>query len=664
MKSCLALPALALIALPLAAQSRGIVANTASPHIKLKALDLDDVRFTEGFWAQRFDVVHRHTLPTLWKAMDDPRNGAQYASFLKTTGRGGEHLNVSTLNVWSDGDVYKAVETMALVYATTRDPAIDRRMDEIITVFAAAQEQDGYISTPMRLKGLTRWTNLRNHELYNMGHLMTAACIHHRATGKRNFLEIAIKVADYLYLTFQPRPRALAHFGFNPSNIMGSVELYRTTGNSKYLELARIFTEMRGSAPGGSDLNQTRTPLVKETEAVGHAVTAMYLYAGATDVYGETGDQPLLTALNRIWDDVTGRKMYLTGAVGNLYNGVSRKNDDVHEAFGLDYELPNRFAYNETCANIGNAMWNWRLLGLSGDARYGDTMETVLYNSLLSGMSIDGTSFYYANPLRRHGDELPRVVRRQDPALRSTVLPCYCCPTSIARTIAGLKGWAFAKSDGALWVNLYTTAQVDTALAGGRFALTEKTDYPWSGTIRFTVDKAPAGEAALMLRIPAWASGATARVGNEAPRKLQPGAYASLRRLWHAGDQVTLELPMDARIVEANPYVESTRNQVAVMRGPLVYALESPDTPAGLRLSEIALPTTARFESKWDAALLGGVIVLETEARIRPEREWSGMLYRTLSPAAARSAPIRMVPYYAWANRGMSHMTVWIPRAD
>jgi len=648
----------------LSARNRGVIDTSDSPHVKLRSLDLEAVTWNGGFWADRFEVIRNNTIPTLWRAMEDPANGAQYASFLKTTGRGGEKLNVRTLNVWSDGDVYKTVEAMALVFTTTKDPAIDRRMDEIISVFAEAQEKDGYISTPMRLKGLERWTNLQNHELYNMGHLMTAACIHHRATGKKNFLDIATKVADYLYATFQPRPKRLAHFGFNPSNIMGAAELYRTTGERKYLELAGIFTQMRGSAPGGSELNQSRTPLLQETEAVGHAVTATYLYAGATDVYAESGGQPLLDALQRIWGDVAGRKTYLTGAVGNLYRGASRKGDIVHEAFGLDYELPNRFAYTETCANIGNAMWNWRLLSLSADVKYADMMELVLYNSMLSGMGLEGKDFYYSNPLRRHGDELPRVVRKQDPPLRSTVLPCYCCPTSIARTVAGLKGWAFAKTTDALWVNLYGSARVDTDIAAGRFSLVEKTDYPWSGAIGFTVEKAPAGEAGLMLRIPAWAEGATTRVGNEAARKVQAGAYAALRRVWKPGDRVELQLPIAARLVVANPYVESARNQVAVMRGPLVYALESPDMPAGVRVSEVSLSPAVRFQERFDKSLLGGVMVIEAQARLRPDGDWTGLLYRTLRPEPVRSARIRLIPYYAWANRGMSHMTVWIPRAD
>jgi len=655
------------VALPAAGQfpgGRGIVANAASPHVRLKALDLSDVRWTAGFWGERLAVVRDQALPVILRALEDPANGAQYLSFLKTVGRGGDNLDVKRLNWWSDGDVYKTVEAMALIYASTKDAAIDRRMDEMISAFAAAQEPDGYISTPIRLKGADRWQNLSNHELYNMGHLMTAATIHHRVTGKKEFLNIAIKVADYLYATFQPRRKQLAHFGFNPSNIMGSVELYRTTGNRRYLDLAQTFVDMRGSAPRGSDQNQTRTPLRRETEAVGHAVTAMYLYAGATDVYGETGEKALLDALNRIWTDVTTRKMYVTGAVGNLYAGRSRRRDDVHEAFGLDYEMPNRLAYAETCANIAHAMWNWRLLALACEAPYGDVMELVLYNSMLSGMGIAGKDFYYCNPLRRHGDELPPVVRTQDPPLRSPVLPCYCCPTNLARTIAGLSGWAYSKSADTLWVNLYGGSRVDTEVGGGRLALTQKTDYPWEGAVALTIEKAPAHEVGLSLRVPAWAEGATLQYGNGPARRVAAGQYASLRRVWAAGDRIELRLPMKPRLVVANPYVESARNQVAVMRGPVVYALEWPDLPPGVRVSEVALSTNARMKARFDKSLLGGVVVVEAQARLRPEGNWSGLLYRTLRPEPGRSATVRLIPYYAWSNRGMSHMSVWLPLAD
>lgn len=629
----------------------------AAPLPKLTPPDMREARWTAGFWAERFELVRRTTLPVIWKALNDPANGASYRNFLRVIG---EEQSPAARTDWSDGDVYKYVEAVADVYAHTKDPALDRHLDEMIAVIARAQEPDGYLSTPVKLKGYQRWTNLSHHELYNHGHLMTAACVHHRATGKRNFLAVATRAADYLYTVFQPRPRELAHFGFNPSNIMGLVDLYRATGNRKYLELAGIFVDMRGSAPGGADLNQTRVPLRQESEAVGHAVTACYLYAGAADVYAETGEPALLAALERIWTDAATKKAYVTGAVGNLYHGSSRHRQPTHEAFGLGYELPHRLGYNETCANIAFAMWNWRMLGLTGEAKYADMMELVLYNSMLSGMGVEGKDFFYNNPLRRDADELP-LVMRPDPILRSPTLICYCCPPNLARTIAGLSGWAYGKSAGALWVHLYGSNTLDTRLAGGRVRLTQTSAYPWDGQVTLEMLETPGTEFSMRWRIPGWASGATLRVNREAARPVAAGQYAELRRKWAAGDRIELRLPLEARLVVANPYVESTRNQVAVMRGPLVYALESPDLPAGVRLTQIALPADARWNPRHEPSLLGGVTVLQTRARVLEEGDWTGKLYQTLRPAPPRWTPVRLIPYYAWANRGVSHMAVWLP---
>src|SRR5581483_5344357 len=379
-------------------ESRSLTNTSHSPNAVLHGIDLDAVHWTSGFWADRFETARRATLPAMWKVINNPENGASLVTFKIAAGV--EQANTYA-TPYSDGDCYKWVESAAHIYAVPRDPALDRQMDEAIAIIARAQAPDGYISTPLQARKRGRWQNLNDHELYNMGHLMTAACIHYRATGKDSLMRVARKTADYLYCVFAPRPPALAHFCFNPSHIMGLVELYRTTGEPKYLELARIFVEMRGSRSGGSAQNQDRTPLRRETEAVGHAVTASYLYAGATDVLAETTDTPLRAAIDRIWDDVTQKKMYVTGAIGALHKGLTQANDPIHESFGLPYELPNRNAYNETCANIGNAMWNWRLLALTGDARYADLVERVFYNSMLSGISLAGTEFYYTNVLRR-----------------------------------------------------------------------------------------------------------------------------------------------------------------------------------------------------------------------------------------------------------------------
>jgi DUF1680 family protein len=319
---------------------RGVIDNAKSPYVKIRAVDHDAVRWTDGFWAERFDLCRRVIVPNMYEVLSNPKNSANFCNLQIAAGvREGEFFG----NFWSDGDCYKWIEAAASVYNVTHEEQFDRQMDELIAVIAKAQAPDGYISTQIQLDPTKkRWESLYHHELYNMGHLMTAACIHHRATGKDNFLKVACKVADYLYAVFDPRPKELAHFGFNPSNIMGTAELYRTTGNPKYLKLANTFVDMRGSQPGGSDQNQSAMPLRKETVAVGHAVTANYLWAGAADVYAETGEQALLDALQRIWRDATERKMYITGGEAALHHGESsrgvgkrqRAYDSVHEAFG------------------------------------------------------------------------------------------------------------------------------------------------------------------------------------------------------------------------------------------------------------------------------------------------------------------------------------------
>jgi hypothetical protein len=288
-------------------------------------------------------------------------------------------------------------------------------------------------------------------------------------------------------------------------------------------------------------------------------------------------------------------------------------------------------------------------------------METVLYNSMLSGVGVDGKGFYYNNPLRRHGDELPMIMRPNDPPLRSPILICYCCPPNVSRTIAQLQGWAYSKTRDEVWVHLYGANTLKTDLAAGAVQLSQQTDYPWSGEIRFRVEQAPAGAFALRLRIPVWAEGTSIRVNGEAASKLAAGAYAEVRRTWKKGDEVALVLAMEPRLVAANPYAETTRNQVAVARGPVVYALESPDLPAGVRVDEVVLPASIRLTPRHDTKLLGGVTVLEGQAVRVAQPDWTGALYLTLRAPVREAVPLRLIPYYAWSNRGVSHMTVWMP---
>jgi len=654
------------------AGGKGVIDTSKSPYVKIRTLDHDAVRWTEGFWAERFDLCRTVMVPNMYRVMMNPKNSANFCNLQIAAGvRQGEFFG----NNWSDGDCYKWIEAAASIYDITHDKELDRQMDELIAVIAKAQAPDGYISTQMQLTGRKRWEALQFHELYNMGHLLTAACIHHRATGKDNFLNVARKLGDYLITVFEPRPKELAHFCFNPSNIMGAAELYRTTGEPKYLKLAQTFVDMRGSQPGGSDQNQSAMPLRKETVAVGHAVTANYLWAGAADVYAETGEKALLDALERIWHDVTEHKMYVTGAIAALHHGESsrglgkrqRAYDSVHEAFGEPYQLPNRTAYNETCADIGNAMWNWRLLGITGEAKYADVMERVLYNCLLSAVDLEGKCFFYTNPLRRAAADVRLMsndsAQRWPDTTPQSPVHCFCCPPSVARTIAQIQGWAYGISDDALWVHLYGSNAMETKLADGSpLGVVQKTDYPWDGKITLSIEKAPPGEFTLMLRIPGWAEQATAQInGQRVDAPCTPGSYVALKRPWSPGDRVELDLPVQPTALEAHPLVEETRGHVTMMRGPIVYCLESVDLPKDVRLDDVRLPRDAKWQARHDQQFLSGVTVLETEGCVVPASDPHGALYRKASLTAARRIPLRLIPYYAWSNRGQSEMTVWIP---
>jgi hypothetical protein len=657
--------ALAMILPSSADGSPGVVDTSASPHVAIRNVGMDAARWTEGFWAERFALCRDVTVPALIQVMQKPDNSATFQNLRIAAGLAEGKFSG---NNWGDGDCYKLVEAMAAVYAVTHDSQLDRQMDEWIDVIAGAQAPDGYISTQIQLTRRPRWQDLRHHELYNMGHLLTAACVHHRATGKDNFLCVARKLGDYLCTVFLPRPVELAHFGFNPSNIMGAAELYRTTGDPRYLKLAQTFVDMRGSAPGGSDQNQAKVPLRQEQEAVGHAVTAAYLWCGAADVYAETGERALLDALNRVWEDVTQRKMYITGGTAALHTGESDRRllkrwprDSVHEAFGAPYQLPNRTAYNETCANIGNAMWNWRMLALTGDAKYAEIMERVLYNSMLSSIGVEGRDFYYTNPLRRvQGAPLLNndSASRWPDTTPAAPVHCFCCPPSVARTLAELSGWAYGVAEHAVWVHLYG----GSVFEDGGLRVVQKTRYPWDGNVTILVEKAPEAPWAIRLRIPAWADGAKLRVnGREAGVEARPRSYANLERRWSAGDTIQLDLPMEVSLIEAHPLVEETRNHVAVMRGPIVYCLESADLPESARLDDVRLPRRASWHVRYDADLLQGVAVLETEGTLVPGSPPAPMLYGRLHDGPIQPIQLRLIPYYAWSNRGQADMTVWIP---
>lgn len=640
-----------------------------SPHAALGPVDLAEARWTGGFWATPFDVCRTTTIPAMGTLLEGTERSQFLHNFRIAAGLGsGKHRGPP----WNDGDFYKWLEAAAAVYAVTKEPALGRRMDDAILVIAKAQRADGYLHTPVLIANRNGdstampFQDRLNFEMYNFGHLFTAAGVHYRATGKRTILDVAIRAADFLRAAFEKPTPGLARNSVCPSHYMGAVELYRTTGDKRFLALAIKLLDMRSLAAGGTDDNQDRLPFREQTEAVGHAVRANYLYAGAADVYAETGDETLLGPLQKIWLNAVTRKMYLTGGCGALYDGASPDGSPaqkqiarVHQAYGRDYQLPNSTAHNETCAAVGNVLWNWRMLQITGEAKYADVLERTLYNAVLAGVSLDGIRFFYTNTLRQL-DTMPTSLRWS--RRREEWISCYCCPPNVARTIAEASTYAYGRSDRGIWAHLYGGSTLETTLpVGRRVKLKQETDYPWDGQVKITFEHAPPGEMSLLLRIPGWAYGASLTV-NGKPVRVAAGRYAEVRRAWVAGDGVELVLPLRPRLMEAHPLVEETRNQVAVMYGPLVYCLESTDLPRDVGLQSVALPHDVKLTLRFDRSLLGGVTVLEGKAEFVAGRPWVNELYREFRPADPRSVSVKLIPYFAWGNRGKSEMTVWVPR--
>jgi DUF1680 family protein len=641
-----------------------------SPHVVLRCTNINDLQWTRGFWAERFTLCHKSMIPNMWQLLRDPQISHAYDNFLIAANlKSGRHKGPK----WHDGDFYKWLEAAAFVYGITRDESLDRQMDKIIQVIGKTQRKDGYIHSPVVIaqrQGASQADEFRNRldfETYNMGHLMTCACIHHRATGKTTLLRIARKAADYLYSLYKRSPKILANNAICPSHYMGIVEMYRTLHDPRYLELAQGLIDIRDQVTQGTDHNQDRLPFREQTQVVGHAVRANYLYAGVADVYAETGDPSLLETLTTLWQDVALRKTYITGATGALYDGASPDGSKdhsaiqlVHQAYGRAYQLPNVTAYNESCATIGFALWNWRMLSITAQARYADMLEQILYNGLLATISLDGKRFFYRNTLRQV-DDLPFELRWSHQ--RESYINCFCCPPNIVRTIAEVAGYAYNLTDGGVWVNLYGSNVLDTNLPdGSRLRLIQETEYPWDGAINLTLAEVPPKALSVFLRIPGWSRKANVRVnGVTLNRTPQAEQYYEIKRTWAKDDRIELSLPMPAQLLEAHPLVEETRNQVAVKRGPLVYCLESVDLPDSVDITEIALTPTTKFNTRFVRDLLGGITVLKGKALRLPTDKWDGALYRNISKKPPQYIDITLIPYYAWGNRGHSEMTVWLP---
>ncbi|MBD1394217.1 glycoside hydrolase family 127 protein [Mucilaginibacter glaciei] len=617
----------------------------------IQPVSFTSVHVHDHFWEPKMEVNANVTIPY---TLQQCKLNGRVDNFLRAAGQlSGDKLSDFPFD---DTDIYKVIEGASYAMQVKKNPKLDKYVDSLITIIGAAQEKDGYLYTFRTVKaakphewiGAKRWEKEEelSHELYNSGHLFEAATAHYQATGKKNFLNIAIKNADLLVRVFGPGK--LQEYPGHQIVEIGLSKMYRVTGNKNYLDLAKFFLDVRG--PKGDAYNQADKRVVDQHEAVGHAVRAAYMYTGMADIAALTGDTKYLTAIDDIWDDVTDKKLYITGGIGATGNG---------EAFGKAYELPNMSAYAETCAAIGNVYWNNRMFLLHGDAKYIDVLERTLYNGLLSGVSLSGNRFFYPNPLSS-------MFQHQ----RSAWFSCACCISNMTRFLPSVPGYVYAKNNNDLYVNLFMTSTATVPLKTGKVTVEQTTEYPWKGKVDLAITPNKAAQFTMRIRIPGWAkqqpvpgdlysfnTNNTLPVTlllNGSPMNYQTEkGYAVVKRTWKKGDKLTLLLPMPVQKVLANPNVKDDRNRFAFEKGPIIYCLEGPDNKDSL-VQNIMIARNALVKTQYRAGLLNGVDVITVKGVSTRRQLNSDSLIKTEQDVTA-------IPYYAWANRGPSEMTVWIP---
>jgi uncharacterized protein len=631
----------------------------------IQSVPFDQTEIADGFWAPRIAKNREVTVPHNLESCE--RTGRIQNFVVAAHKADGAFQGVFGFD---DSDVYKVIEGAAYTLGLQKDPQLDRELDEVIAKIAAAQEPDGYLYTvgqigktaekPVCCTGMTRWVDERNsHELYNAGHLYEAAVAHFQATGKRNLLDVATKNADLLTRVFGPGKIMLVP-GHEEVE-MGLVKLYRVTGKKEYLDLARFFLDQRGNAKGHElygPYNQDHLPVVQQTTSVGHAVRAAYLYSGMADVAALTGAEGYVPAIDRIWNDVVSTKLYVTGGIGAEHEG---------ESMGDEFHLPNRTAYAETCAAIANAMWNYRLFRLHGDAKYIDVFERTAYNAILSGVGLSGNQFFYVNPL---ASDAKFAFNADKSTGRRPWFRCSCCPPNVARFLASFGSYVYAQDGDGIYVNLFVGGKTRVDLNGRRVELRQATEYPWKGDVAISVKPDAEAEFALHVRVPGWAreqpvpsdlykykDGAglpyTLSVNGQPVKTELMQGYAVLKRRWKAGDTVQLSLPMPVRRVVSDDRVAANKGRVALERGPIVYAVESVDNAGDV--FNVVLPDDAVLSAKPRPDLLGGVTVITGRALgLYPGDDGRSVV--------TREQDFLAVPYNVWSNRGEDRMAVWLPR--
>ena len=582
-------------------------------------VNFSEVTIEDAFWGPR---LQSHKDVTLKVCIDQIENQTGRIRNFENAAKGeGEHSGI----YFDDSDVYKALEGMAYSLQNNPDPELEAKCDEWIDKFAAAQQPDGYLNTYYTLTGLeNRWSDMGMHEMYCAGHMTEAAVAYYNVTGKRNLLDVAIRMADHMMSVFGPGKRdwVTGHEEVE----LALVKLYQVTGEKKYIDFAEWLIEERGHGHGTwvkwrqESYYQDDLPVREMTSIAGHAVRAMYLYCGMADVAAYTGDKGYMTALDSLWEDVVERNMYITGGIGQ-----SSRN----EGFTTDYSLPNMSAYCETCASVGMVLWNWRMNQFTGDAKYIDVLERSMYNGALAGISLAGDRFFYVNPLESLGTHH-----------RQAWYGCACCPSQICRFLPSIGNYIYGVSDDAVWVHLYigNTAQVKAGRKS--ITLSQQTRYPWDGAVTLKVGTKSPVHKQLRMRIPGWCKSWTLRVNGEALEPALDKGYAVIDRTWRDGDEVSLDMDMVATLVAADPRVKEDEGYRALQRGPLVYCIEEVDNPEDF--GSLAVSEDTGFTESYREDLLGGVVTIST---------------------VSDGPSLNFIPYYAWDNREAGRMRVWVPLA-
>jgi uncharacterized protein len=632
-------------------KDEGILYVDKSPYAKLHNIPVHAVTITSGFWGARRKINVDSSIPSMEKLLE--ANG-RMNNFLRLVGKS-DAKQIGP--VYSDSDVYKWTEAVGFVLQSGDNPQLRELTERIIKEVVAVQEPSGYLNTyyvgdktkDRMTPDVQRW----GHELYNLGHMIQGAIAFYRGTGDRTLLDASMRFVDnYLLPNFGPDASKKPLFSGHPEMELALVELYRTTGDKKYLTLAGYLLQgdERIKFPERAIVYHfCGVPFTTRTHLEGHAVRAMYACCGATDYYMETGDASYFKTLNVLWNDLVTSQMYVTGGVGARSAG---------EAFGDSYELPNFTAYGESCAAIGNMMWNWRMLTATGEAKYADVIERALYNGINSGMSLDGTLYCYRNPLAF------------DPSGGDTIRnPWYdttCCPPNLERTFASLPGYFYSTSKDGLYVHLYDNSQLDWHLEDGTgLKVAQKTNYPWDGGVDITVSPAKATDFTFYLRVPGWSNSTQVKVNGSSVSGATPGQYLAIKRNWAPGDTINVKFNMAPQVLEANARVVDDYGRVAVQRGPLVYCLEQLDQPSGVALYDVSLDlrgkSSSQFEEHFEPNLLGGIVVLKHEGAVAENS--ATKLYSDYKPSQSQTHKVELqfIPYYAWANRNPTPMQVWTP---